>query len=160
MPIMALDLSATRVEESKYDDARGTDRATKFTLGTIDSKAAGYIRDRATKLMISPNQEVGSDVPTTMEQNSVYYQAFAVGVLAWENFRDREGNDIKRKTQRKNIAGKDYEVITDAVMRRVPLEVINEFGQMLLDENELKEQEGNASGSSSSDRPLSPVEAA
>jgi hypothetical protein len=38
----------------KYDSAKGTPEATKFTIGTLDSRVYGRLKDMATSITVDP----------------------------------------------------------------------------------------------------------
>jgi hypothetical protein len=104
----------------------------------------GHLRDLATRLKVNPNAGPNDDVETTVEMNEVAFQTVQFGLGAVEPFQDADGNQILWKTQKRNLRGKSYEIVAEAVVNRLPLRVIAELSDKLRVLNNLGEEEGNA----------------
>jgi len=145
MPIIGLDLTAKRTLESRYDTAKGTPEATKFEIGTLDSRVHGYIKDMATTFTVDPTPGAAQEeVQTSMEQSLVNFTACQFGLRGWSNLKDAEGNDLPFKTRSKALGGKSYQVVSDEVLRQVPGAVLSELAVEILKANDLTDAQGNA----------------
>lgn len=140
MALVGLTLSAQTSEQSQYDPAKGTDEATTFKLGTIDSRVMGKLRDDATSFAVNPAAPE-DEVDVSVGQNTLYYLACQFGIRDIQNFKDEAGNDIRFKTQKRNMGGRSYVIVADEVLSRLPQPVIVEMGQKLLDLNDVSQEE-------------------
>lgn len=142
MAIIGLNLAATIKVTSLYDTAEA-DEKTIFELGTLDSRVAGIIRDKATSVTV--NQAAPDDeVESTVNVNAVYFEACVFGLKGFERFRDKDGNDIEARYHKRFIGGVSYKVMDPAIVGLIPSVVIAELGQKILSGNELSEaQAGN-----------------
>jgi hypothetical protein len=135
MPIYGLSLAATQKIHSQYDDAPD-DEKTVFEIGTLDSRVAGLIRDKATSVTVNqsaPDDEVESNV----NMNAVYFEACVYGVKGFERFKDKDGNDIGARFLKRFHGGVSYKVMDPAIVALLPNPVVVELGQKILAGNEL-----------------------
>ncbi len=137
MAIIGLSLEATRDYESKFDPARGTPEATKFILGTLDSRVAGKLRDLATTVMVDPNKP-DDEVATKINMEDVNFQTVQFGAR-WENLVDTNGNAIECNTKNRSLGGKSYKVVDPDTLRLIPMAVIRELADEIRKVNELDE---------------------
>lgn len=136
MAIIGLSLDATRVHELSRDPAKGTPEATRFTLGTIDSRVYGKIRDKGTAFKMDPTQ-LDDEVETTINQEEVNFELCQFGITHWENFQDKEGGDIPFKTIKRNMKGKSYVIVDPDVLCRLPRIDLAELAGEIGKENDL-----------------------
>lgn len=138
MAIIGLTLSATRPFISSLDPSKGADdeadAATIFTIGTLDSRVVGKLKDAATSIGVDPNQP-DKDIDLSVDQNDMHYQAAQFGLRGWKNFKDALGNDIQFITVKKSLGNRSYDVVADSVLALVPQETIAEIGQAVLAAN-------------------------
>ena len=140
MSIIGLDLDATRVHELKRDPAKGTPDATRFTLGTIDSRAYGQIRDKATAFKVDPNAP-DEDIETSVNQEATNFELCQFGITHWENFQDKDGVDIPFRTVKRNMKGKSYHIVDPNVLCRVPRVDITELATEIAKDNDVTEED-------------------
>lgn len=70
-------------------------------------------------------------------------EAFRHGISkdkgGWENFTDPEGKPIVPEWHNALVMGVSYEVLTDACLNQIPMEIINEIGAHIYNSNSLTE---------------------
>lgn len=139
-------------DNSEHDDWKPT----TWHLRALPSKVMGYLKDRTTKILVDPNDPDG-DVGTEINQNQFYYDVVALGLSeAPDNF----DTGVEFKTAKRNIRGTSYPVVVDEFMDTIPPKVIAELARCIEAGNSLSEEEGNGSGSQSSEPTSSPSEIA
>lgn len=149
MPIVGLNLEATRVYESKYDPDRGSPEATKFHIGTLDSRVSGKLKDMATTVKVDPKR-LDDEVDTTINMEDVAFQTVQFGVVGWENLMDDAGNPIEFKTEGRRLSGKSYKIVHSEVLYLIPGAVIRELADEVGKANNLTEVQEKNSGAQSS----------
>lgn len=140
MAIIGLTLNAEEAFQSALDPDKGTEEATTFKLGTIDSRVMGKLRDDATSFAVNPTAPE-EEVDVSVGQNQLYYLVCQFGIKLWTKLHDENGNEIPFRTQKRNMGGKSYTIVADDGLCRVPQEVIAEIGQKLLNANEVTREE-------------------
>jgi hypothetical protein len=140
MPIIGLTLDATKEYVSTLDSAKGTEEATVFVLGTLDSRVFGMLRDKGTTIHVDPNSP-NDDVATSINMNEVAFQTVQYGLRGWRNLKDGKGEDIKFKTVKRNHGGQSYAVADPDVIKRLPQAIISELSEEIRRENELSADE-------------------
>lgn len=144
MSITALTLGEVRVHESRYDPAKGTDDATRWHIGTLDSKIMGKIKDKATTLLVDPAKP-DDEIQTSVNMEAVNWMTVQFGVPLWENFVDKNGDEVEYRTKKHYMGGKSYRIVHDDAMSLIPLAVIRELADEIRSSNELDEEgEGNS----------------
>lgn len=138
MAIHGLRLDTTRPYESKYDPDRGTDKATVFTLGTLDSRTFGRIKDQATQFVVDPNAP-NDEVRTSVNASEVNYQTVQYGLKGVKNLLDDDGNEIAFKTVKRRHGSIPYDIVHESVMNKIPQAVIEELAFEIARGNELDE---------------------
>lgn len=160
MAINALSLASTREYISRLDphhpdkakDYQGQyipagttvpdpKKATRWKLGTLDSRVYGYLRDITTEIV----QTDDGQASRRLAVNKMYREAVRFGLRGWENFKDHRGKEVERVTEEFTLGGKVYVVLTDKVLDVIPGEVIAELGQAIRDGNEVTEDEAKNS---------------
>lgn len=140
MAIVGLTLDASRVHELDRDPAKGTPEATRFTLGTIDSRVFGKIRDKGTAFKMDPSR-LDDEVETTINQEEVNFELCQFGILHWENFEDKDGQDIAFKTVKRNMRGKSYTIVDPDVLCRLPRIDLAELAKEISKDNDVTEDD-------------------
>lgn len=143
MSIIGLSLEATRPYQSRLDPAKGTDEATVFRLGTLDSRIMGKIRDLATTINVDPSQP-DDEVETSINQNEVFFQTVSYGLKGWEKFKDKNGNDIEFATITRRHSGQVYQIVDPDKLKLLPQSIIVELAQEIQKDNEVSNAQGNA----------------
>ena len=124
MALIGLSLAGTTVYESDLDSAKGTPEASRFKIGSLDMTVLSTILDRA--LVFVSGQ--GEEQATQIRMNEVNAELVRFGVIGWENFKDSAGNDIAVETVKRNVGVKTYKVLSDASLKALGIELINELG--------------------------------
>lgn len=140
MALKALSLSKSRIVESKYDPDKGTPDATKFTLGTLDSRVMGKLQDLVTTVAVDPTRP-DDEVNTTINQQEFHFQVCQFGVQNIENLQDEGGNEIAFKTVGRRLGGHSYKIVDPEVLKLVPQAVIQEMAEAVMEDNQLTEAE-------------------
>ena len=141
MPIFGLSLDTTRTYELSFDPAKGTPEATQFTLGALDSRVMGRIRDNATSIMIDRDDE---SISTNVNAHEMRFQTCMFGLRGWKNFADANGNQIAFATSSVTVGSVPYTVVDPNVLKRLPEEALAELAEAIRDINVLTEaQAGN-----------------
>lgn len=143
MAIIGINLAAEKSHVSVYDPAKGTDEATKFLYGSLDSRILGILQDRATSIKVNTSAPE-DDVDTQINSKAFQFEVCQFGIKGWENFKDRDGNDIAFRTIKLNRGGKTYKVVDPAILSQVPGVVLEELSGVIMAANQLSEEEGNA----------------
>jgi hypothetical protein len=136
MAIKALKLDAVHKYESVYDEDRGTDQATVWLIGTLDSRTAGRIKDQTTRFVVDANAP-DEEVETAINTSEVNYQRVQYGLKGFERFRDEAGNDIAFETVSRRHGGQSYKIVADTVMQKIPQALIDELAGEIIKGNEL-----------------------
>lgn len=144
MAIKALSLAAKRTIEYPGDPEYGKEGATKWTIGTLDSRTLAMLNDEATTIKVDPHSK-DDEVDTRVNQYSTAFQAVQFGLKGFDNFEDPEqGGFVQYKTAKRNMGGKSYDIVAGHVVQRIPLAVIKWLHGEIVKDNELDEgEEGN-----------------
>lgn len=143
MAVKALSLGSTRKYELKSDPDRGTDGATRFIIGTLDSRTVGRINDAATTMHVNPSRP-DEEIETSINTSVRNFMACEFGLRGWENFKDDKGNDIKFRTVSRRHGGQSYAVVDPEIMNLLPYDVVAELANEVLSDNTMSLEEGNA----------------
>jgi hypothetical protein len=140
MKIRAINLTKTLRHQLSFDEDKGTDQATTWVLGALDSRVMATLKDRATGLPISALQ--GSTEGTAiLNMNQVNFDVVVFGLKGFENFRYEDGKQVEYKTTHTNLGGKTYLTVDPELVKMLPPEVIDELANEIMDINVLKEEE-------------------
>jgi len=63
------------------------------------------------------------------------------GLKGWQNFLGADGKERPFKTKRLSRGGKSYEVVSDESLAYLPVRVIRELADVILNWNQLSEEE-------------------
>jgi hypothetical protein len=140
MPIIGISLDAERVVESQYDSAKGTPEATKFTIGSLDSRLNGRLKDMATSLTVDPTNP-NDEITTNINANEVAFQTVCFGLRGWENFNDGNGKPIKFKTRKQTMGANSYTIADPDLVRLLPEDVVSELAEHIRKDNNVSEVE-------------------
>lgn len=138
--IRGIKLDSTRNFVSSLDPDKGTDKATVFEIGSLDSRIMGRITDKATTMSINPNRP-DEEVDTTVNASEVAFETVQYGLRGWKNFVDEDGNEIPFKTVKRNHGGTSYRVVDEEVLKLLPRAIIGELANEIRKDNELSEAE-------------------
>jgi hypothetical protein len=142
MAIQGISFGEVHEYISRKDPARTKeDGATVFYWGAISNVMMVKIADQQQTTSV----EVGDVMRQTFNQKTAARnrEAFRHGIRrpAWDNFLDSEGKPILPDWENIMEGGRSYEVLTDAVLDKVPLYIIQEVGAHIFNTNSLGEDE-------------------
>lgn len=155
MPIICLTLADTKVVESELDPSKGTPAATKFKIGTLDSRVIGKLKDQSTSIgvgaavMANGSNDPDAEVDLQVDQNDMFFKACQFGIRGWSNLQDKDGNEVRYETYKRNVGGKSYDIVKDEILSLIPQPVIAEIGRKIVDINEVTAAEEKKSGGAS-----------
>ena len=104
--------------------------ATVFVLGTLDKETVGALRDSMQSLEMADGKQ-----KIVMNTSATMVKACRMGLKGWRNFKDSEGKDIPFKTEEEYMFGKSFKVVSKETMDKIPLDLIIELGQAIVDKN-------------------------
>lgn len=142
MAVKALSLTAVRPYQSKLDPEFGTDGATTFQIGTLDSRIMGKIKDMAASFTVDPNNP-SDEVETSMNRNEVDFELCMYGIRGWKNFIDAAGNSVPYKSLTRHHSGTKYDVVDPDLLKTLPQAIIAELAAEISKDNEVSVAEGN-----------------
>ncbi len=143
MSLVGLRSDSTRDFQVNADPGKGTPDATVFELGTLTARVQVYLRDQSTKFKPDPDNE--GEVIAEFLPNFSAFETVRFGLRGWTNFKDEDGNDIKFKTVKKVLSGREYDVVEEAAMDWLHADVIRELSEELTKVNTLSEKESKNS---------------
>lgn len=131
----------TTVDVDPKDPAKGTkevveikDGATVFGLKPLDVFLMGYIYDNASSLTgRQGSEEVG--IHTKVNQTNV--EAVRFGLAYFKNFKDDAGNDIKVKTVKASVNGREYDAASDDTIRLLGNRLVAELALQIKEKSEV-----------------------
>lgn len=149
MPLVGLRLGSVRDYHCKpFDDSfelKGEEFIQKegttpvvFKLGTLSSRLLAHLRDEATSFVPDPSNP--ETVVAKFLPNHSSFETVRFGLKGWENFRDVDGGDIPFKTVKRSIAGVTVDAVSDDTMDQLPLDVIRDLSNAIVEGNQLSEE--------------------
>lgn len=126
----AVNVNETREFVSKYETDK--DNPTVFVLGVIDHDMKASIMDSITEFSLS-SQNADDKARQTIKINERNLKLVKYGLRDVKNLIDPEaGSPVAFATDVMNHGRKQYTVVSDSVMRRIPFEVINELAEQII----------------------------
>ena len=148
MALRALQSDLTWEYRSKHDPDREGPNATVFTLGSVSSRVQAIARDRATEFI--PDRDDPAQTIARINGAHSQIELCKHGLRGWKNFIDESGDEIKFKTVKRHVGGRDVMLVSDECIDYLPLAVIEELAEEISNKNTLKEEEAkNSEGSPS-----------
>lgn len=138
--IKAINLTKTISYELSFDEHYGTDQATKWTLGALDSRVLATIKDKATSIPVAALNG-SNEGSATLNLNQTNFEVVLFGLKGFTNFQDEEGKQIPYKTVLYSLAGKSYSVADPELVKMIPPEGIDELATEILGINSVREEE-------------------
>lgn len=133
----AINLTKTVEHQSELDPNKGTDKAVIFTLGAIDTRTFSSIFDK--QIESKTNKE--GEIIIKPNQLTAAYQFVKFGLKGLQNWLDDKDSPIEFKTERVNVFGKSYTLVTDSILEGFPSELITELAEAIIDINNLSESD-------------------
>lgn len=123
----------TQVPVDPNDPTKGTkehvtisEGATVFFLKPLDVFLTGYIYDNASTLSGKQGDDTVG-IHTRINQTNI--DAVQHGLAGFENFSDNKGNSNPFTTVKKVVAGREYEVAADDVLKRLGIRLVQELAE-------------------------------
>lgn len=140
MSIRAINLTKTTDHVLSFDDAAGTDDATTFTIGALDSRVFSVIKDKATALPVSAFSNPEGAM-ASLNMNQTNFEIVVFGLKGWKNFRDDQDKQIAYKTVHTQLGGRTYITIDPELVALLPEEAITELANKIMDFNVPSEED-------------------
>ena len=120
--------------------------ATVFKLRPLDVFLMGYIYDNASTLS---GKEGSSEIGIHTRVNQTNIDAVRHGLADFENFTDPKGGQVRFKTQKAVVNGRQYDVAHDDVMNMFGVKLIQELAAKVKEISEVSpSEEKNSAGAS------------
>lgn len=135
MAFKAINLTKTVRYQSELDSEFGTDKATTFILGPIDTRTMSYIIDA------NMESKVNSDGEQSMKFNQliVAFNLVKFGLKGFENYLDENDQPLVYKTEKVNFGGKHYTVVSEDILSMLPQALLMELAAKINDINTVSE---------------------
>jgi len=103
---------------------------TRWWVHAISSRMQGMIRDNAMSLVQDPYQPTGLTPSLGVHKRN--RETVRFGLAKWERFlRPNDGKEIPVELEKVKIAGVDHEVVPDAVLDLIPIDVIQRLANLI-----------------------------
>lgn len=129
LPIDPDDISKGEIEQEVIEED-----ATKFKLRPLDVFLMGYIYDTAS-ILSGKQGEADIDIKTRV--NATNIDAVRFGLAGIENFLDAEGKPIKFRTEKVRVNGREYDAVSDSIMRMFGVQLVSELAGKIKDISEV-----------------------
>lgn len=138
MAIRALDVHSTVVKTFPGD----TDgEPTKFTIGALDSRVFGKLKDRQISVGVDTNNP-DADADVKLAQNEFAFEVAQFGLKGLDNYQDKDGNQMPFRTEKKVIGAKSYDVAHSDILTTMPGAVLSWLAQEIMAMNSLDAASG------------------
>lgn len=146
------DYKVENVPVDPNDPSKGTkekvtigEGACVFKVRPLDVFLMGHIYDNASHLQgRQGSDEVG--IRTRVNQTNIDAVRFGLAMIP-SNFRDKQGNAIRFKTQKAVVNSREYDVVADDVMSTLGLRLIAEMAERIKEISEVSAAEEKNSAS-------------
>ncbi len=119
--ITGIDTGLAQDYISKFD---GSEPKTVWKVGVLSAHAFAY---------------VGSKISDPTKSLDGMIEIVRFGLLGFDNFKDKDDNDVKFTTQSKDIHSSSYRVVSDNIISLIPIDIIIELGGKILEITKLSE---------------------
>jgi hypothetical protein len=136
----AINLSKTKDYQLNTDPDKGTDAATTWVLGALDSRVLAAIKDRATAIPMSALSG-NTDATATLNINQTNFDVVVFGLKGFKNFLNEDDKQVEYKTAHSLMGGKSYLTVDPAIVSTIDPADIDELATQILDFNTATEQE-------------------
>lgn len=120
--ITGIDTGLAQDYVSKYDNS---DPKTNWKIGVLSSRVFAY---------------VGSQISDPSKSIDGMIEIVRFGLKGFDNFKDKDGNDVKFTTQSKEIYTSSYRVVSDDIISIIPIDLVIELGGKILEITKLSEK--------------------
>ena len=126
MGVRALTIGQTKEYVSWNDPDKGTPKQTIFTIQALDVFVAADIADNATLFR---------DGGAQFASSTAALKRVRFGLKSIANFRDDSDKIVEFKTEEVEFGGRKYQVVSDVVLQRMPLDLIQELSTAIVEFN-------------------------
>jgi hypothetical protein len=105
-----------------------SDGASVFSLRNLDVFLKGYIYDNASSLS---GEQDSNKIGIQTRVNQTNIDAVRHGLIGIKNFADKLGNAVVYATQKVVVNGRPYNVVSDAVMNTLGIQLIQELAEKI-----------------------------
>jgi len=120
--ITGIDTSASQEFISKYDTG---EPKTIWRIGVLTARAFAYVSSE----MSDPAKSINAMI-----------EIVRFALRGFDNFKDKDGNDVKFTTKNKDVYSQSFAVVSDSIISVIPTDVIIELGGKILEITKLPEQ--------------------
>lgn len=136
------DYKSSEVPVDENDPSKGTrtevtigDTASRFKLKPLDLFLMAHIYDNASTMVgRQGSAEVG--IKTLINKTNVEAVRFGLAGIP-DNWADKRGTTIKFELQKETVNGREYSVVTDAVMTSLGLQLVQEMAEKIKELSEV-----------------------
>jgi len=127
-------------DPSKGEEVREVieEGATVFLLRPLDVFLMGYIYDNASTLSGKQGDDMVG-IHTRINQTNI--DAVRHGLAGFKNFCDRHGNQVRYRTQKAVVNGREYQVVADDIMNMFGVRLIAELADKIKSISEVSPEE-------------------
>lgn len=120
--ITGIDTGLAQDYISKFDNS---EPKTVWKIGVLSAHAFAY---------------VGSKISDPTKSLDGMIEIVRFGLHGFENFKDKEGKDVKFTTQNKELHSQTFNIVSDNIISIIPVDIIIELGGKILEITKLSEQ--------------------
>lgn len=142
MAIVGITPGATKRFISKSDDPNNP---TVWIIGELDAYTMARLSDQFLDIGIEQAEDGDPEKATSSLKNMRMFEwAIEVcryGIKDWENFKDQSGNDIQFHSKTEFRNGVETSFLDPEILKRVPMNVLQEIATAIRDTNTVSEKE-------------------
>lgn len=120
--ITGIDTGLAQDYVSKFDNS---EPKTIWKIGVLSAQVFAY---------------VGSKISDSAKSIEGMIEIVRFGLKGFENFKDKDGNDVKFTTQSKDVYSGTFHIVSDNIISFIPIDIIIELGGKILEITKLSEQ--------------------
>lgn len=124
------DPKAPKIKQEMIDEG-----ATIWKLSGLDVFLDARVWDASAEF--SQTEQGRTEARVNIAVGSI--EAVRYGLKGWENFTDRQGNQIPFRTEQRRIAGREYQAVPDDLLRLIPLNDMFELSRKIRELSRLTE---------------------
>ncbi len=140
MAIKGINIYETKDYVSKFDPDKKS--PTVWKIGILDSLLKSKLKDIVTTYEVDPAKPDEGRAKTTLNINQSRVEIVRFGLKGFENFLDpKTGKPVKFDTISKASYGRNYNVVTDEVLKIIPENILYELADEISKESGLTAEE-------------------
>ena len=140
MAVKGISIHETVDFVSKYDPDK--ENPTLWEIGILDSLTKSKIEDMSTVFEVDGSAPDSAKAKTTLNLNDANIDTVRFGLKGFKNFPDPQtGKDIEFKRDIIVRFGKQHHVVSNEVLRVIPIEILNELAGEIAKRSKLSPKE-------------------